>query len=415
MIKIMSELTNLKKELKAIMSCMGCGDCGYSIRPAVGRYLTCPVKEAKDDEGFEIYFSRGRMNVLKSILEGKLPLSRELAEYVYQCTECANCTEVCHETHNENIVLNTSKWIDHYKVWEALRKDLVEAGFAPLNRHKDLVDYMNDNTMKNPYGEDFDKKYEWASEFSGIKDKGEFVFFAGCTMPLRQQETLKNMMKILIAGGIEIALSKDEWCCGSIGLRIGEFNSVRNLMNHNLELFKNMGAQTVFTACAGCYRTLKKDYPEILGEELPFDVKHITEVIVYLINNNKISFDEIKTEQLKVTYHDPCHLGRHMDLYDIPREVVAKIPGVELMEMRRNRKHAWCCGAGGGVKSQFPDLAKDISKERIREAVETGADILTTSCPFCIGNFRDAYEEMEPEIKEKIQVIDLIDFIASKI
>ncbi len=157
------------------------------------------------------------------------------------------------------------------------------------------------------------------------------------------------------------------------------------------------------------------DYPEILEGELPFEVKHITEVLVDLLNNNQVPFKQEEGEKLKVTYHDPCHLGRHMDLYEIPREVVAKIPGVELIEMKRNRKHAWCCGAGGGVKSQFPDLAKDISKERIREAVESGADILTTSCPFCIGNFRDAYEEMEPEIKEKIQVIDVIDFIASKI
>ncbi len=394
---------------------MGCGDCGYAIRGAVGRYLTCPVKEAKDEEGFEIYFSRGRMNVLKSVLEGKLPLSRELAEFVYQCTECANCNEVCHETHNENLVLNTSKWIDHYKVWDALRKDLVEAGFAPLERHGNLVDYMKNDAMKNPYGEDIAKKFAWASEFPNIKDKGDFVFFAGCTMPLRQQDTLKNMMKLLNAGGMEIALSKDEWCCGSIGARIGEYNSVEDLMKHNIDVLKNMGAQTVFTACAGCYRTLKKDYPELLGEDIPFDVKHITEILVYLINNNKIHFDSGKTEQVKVTYHDPCHLGRHMDLYEIPREVVAKIPGVELIEMKRNRKHAWCCGAGGGVKSQFPDLAKDISKERIREAVESGADILTTSCPFCIGNFRDACEEMEPEIKERIQVIDVIDFIASKI
>jgi heterodisulfide reductase subunit D len=214
---------------------------------------------------------------------------------------------------------------------------------------------------------------------------------------------------------MEIALSKDEWCCGSIGARIGEYNTVEDLMRHNIDVFKDMGAKTVFTGCAGCYRTLKKDYPEILGENLPFEIKHITEVLVDLINNNKLPFDSSKSTPLKVTYHDPCHLGRHMDLYEIPREVIAKIPGVELIEMRRNRKHAWCCGAGGGVKSQFPDLAKDISKERIKEAMQSGANILTTSCPFCIGNLKDAYKEMGPEIQEKIQVIDIIDFIASKI
>ncbi|MBD3256618.1 MAG: hypothetical protein GF383_16110 [Candidatus Lokiarchaeota archaeon] len=410
----MSELENLKEEWKAVMSCMGCGDCGYAIRPAVGRYLTCPVKESKDEEGFEISFSRGRMNVLKSVLEGKLPLSKELAEFAYQCTECGNCTEVCHETQNPNLVLNTSKWVDHVKVWDALRRDLVKAGFAPLDRHKDLVDYMNKEDMKNPYGESKSKKYEWAKSFSNIKDKGEFAIFAGCTMPLRQVDTLKNMIKIFEAAGQYIALSRNEWCCGSVAMRIGDYDAVQEEVRHNIELFKEMGAKKVFSPCAGCYRTLKKDYPEIMGEELPFEVKHITEILVEMINNNKIPFKTPESSS-KVTYHDPCHLGRHMNLYEIPREVLKKIPGVELIEMRRNRKNAWCCGAGGGVKSQFPDLAVEISKDRIEEAIESGADVLTTSCPFCISNFYNAYDEMDAEIKGKIQVIDIIDLIASKI
>ena len=410
----MTELKNLKQQWKAIMSCMGCGDCGYAIRPAVGRYLTCPVKEAKGDQGFEIYFSRGRMNVLKSILEGKIPLSRELAEFVYQCSECGNCTEVCHMSQNDYIILPTSKWIDHVEVWNALRKDLVEAGFAPLEKHRKLIDYMNDETMRNPYGEDESKKFEWLSEFSNIKDKSDLVFFGGCTMPLRQVDTLKNMMKILNAAHIDLAISKNEWCCGSIALRIGDEESVKNLIKHNLALFQEMGAKTVFSACAGCYRTIKKDYPELLGEDLPFEVKHITEILVDLLKSNKIPFKE-EIENLKVTYHDPCHLGRHMNLYQIPREAVSRIPGVELIEMKRNRNNAWCCGAGGGVKSQFSELALDIAKDRIKEAIDTGADILTTSCPFCIGNFLDAYNDMEPELQEKIKVIDIIDFIASKI
>ena len=273
----MPELENLKKEWEAIFSCMGCGECGFAINPMVGIHLTCPVKEALGDEAFEIYFARGRMSVLKSILKGSIPLSKELAEFVYQCTECGNCTETCHQS-DENVVLNISNWIVHNNVWNALRKDLVEAGFAPLERHSKLVEYMNDLSMKNPYGEQIEKKFEWISEFPNIKEKGELAFFGGCTMPLRQTNTLKNMMKILQAAGIEIAMSKDEWCCGSIGLRIG--GTVGELIKHNVELFKNMGAKTVFTACAGCYRTLKKDYPEILGEDLPYEVKHITEIII---------------------------------------------------------------------------------------------------------------------------------------
>ncbi|TFF98808.1 MAG: (Fe-S)-binding protein [Promethearchaeota archaeon] len=381
----------------------------------MGRYLTCPVKEALGDEAFEIYFSRGRMAILKSILEGKLSLSRELAEYVYQCSECGNCTEVCHMTQNDNIILNTSKWIDHVEVWDALRRDLVKAGYAPLEKHARLIELMNREDMKNPYGELKVKKYEWAKGFSNIKEKGELAIFAGCTMPLRQRETLKNMMKILEAAGKEIAYSNDEWCCGSIAMRIGDYKSVEEEVHHNIDLFKKMGAKIVFSPCAGCYRTLKKDYPEYIGEDLPFEVKHITELLIEMMNNKEIPFKTPNSKTIKVTYHDPCHLGRHMGLYEIPRDVITNIPGIELIEMKRNKNNAWCCGAGGGVKSQFPDLAVEISKERIHEAIESGAEILLTSCPFCVGNLTDAYNEMDSETKENIKVVDLIDFIASRL
>ena len=134
-----------------------------------------------------------------------------------------------------------------------------------------------------------------------------------------------------------------------------------------------------------------------------------------MINNNEIPFKAVEGEAVKVTYHDPCHLGRHMDLYEEPREIISKIPGIQLIEMKRNRNNAWCCGAGGGVKSQFSELAIDISKERVREAIETGAQVLLTSCPFCVGNLQDALTQMSSDDQDKIKVVDIIDFIASKI
>lgn len=410
-----SKLENLKKRWKDIFTCMNCGDCGYAIRPAVGRFLTCPIKEAKGEEGFEIYFSRGRMNVLKSVLEGKLPLSRKLAEFAYQCSECGNCSEVCHQSQNEYIVHNTSKWIDHVEVWNALRMDLVEGGYSPLQRHKDLISYMRDEAMKNPYGEPKEKKLEWASQFSIIKEKADLAFFHGCTIPLKQSETLKNLMKILKAAGKEIAISKDEWCCGSIAIRIGDEKTAIETLKHNLEEIKKTEAKIVFTACAGCYRTLKKDYPNLIGEELPFEVKHVTELLNEMLINNEIPFKEVTGEEIIVTYHDPCHLGRHMGVYDIPRTIISKIPGVVFVEMKRNRNNGWCCGAGGGVKSQFPELALTIAKDRLHEAIKTEANILLTSCPFCVSNLNDAREDGGLVVHEKIKVLDLIDFIASKI
>lgn len=407
----MSDLKNLKKQWKAIMSCMSCGDCGFSIRPAVGRFLTCPVKEAKGEEGWEIWFSRGRMSVLKSILEGQLKLNKDLAEYAYQCSECGSCTAVCHQTHNPMIVLNTSKWIDHVDVWEALRRDLVEAGFAPLDRHAKLIENMNNPEMRNPYGEPKEKKYEWIKEAKGISKTGEIAFFAGCTEPLRQNETLINLGRIFEAAGKEFAVIDDEWCCGSISLRVGDIESVKENIEHNLEQIKKTGASKVFVACAGCYRTIKKDWPEITGEELPFEVINVTEILSDLIDKGSLKIPERDDEPENIVYHDPCHLGRHMGLYDPPRELIKKIPNTELVELKRTREAAWCCGAGGGVKSEFSDLALEIASNRINEVIESGINVLLTVCPFCVGNLSECVKNKNANIK----VIDIIDYIASKL
>jgi heterodisulfide reductase subunit D len=301
------------------------------------------------------------------------------------------------------------------KVWDALRKDLIEAGFAPLKRHDEILESIKDEQKKNPYNEKYEEKNNWISEHKQLKNKGELAFFAGCTLPLRQKDTLSNLMKIIITAGVDLAVSREEWCCNSIGLRIGDYSSIEEITSHNTKIFQDLGAKIVYTACAGCFRTMKKDYPEILGTEPPFQVKHITELLIDLLKENRIPFEETQGDTIKTAYHDPCHLGRHLDFYDIPRDVINNIPGIELIEMKRNRKNAWCCGSGGGVKSQYPDLALKISQERIEEAINSNASILTTSCPFCIGNLKDAYDELEQKLKEKIEVIDLINLIASKL
>ncbi|MCK4282215.1 MAG: (Fe-S)-binding protein, partial [Candidatus Lokiarchaeota archaeon] len=207
------------------------------------------------------------------------------------------------------------------------------------------------------------------------------------------------------------AVIEDEWCCGSIAIRIGDIESVKPNIEHNLEQIKKTGAKKVFVACAGCYRTLKKDWPEIFGQDLPFEVVNVTEVLLDLINDGSLKIPEKDIEAIKVAYHDPCHLGRHMDFYEPPREVIVKIPNTEMIELRRNRNNAWCCGAGGGVKSQFPELALDIAKDRIDEAVESGIDILLTECPFCVGNLADSVKKEKTNMK----VLDIIDYIATKI
>ncbi len=199
-------------------------------------------------------------------------------------------------------------------------------------------------------------------------------------------------------------------------------------------------------SCAGCYRTFKVDYPKQSGEPLPFDVKHTPDIILDLILDGKL---KIKTPyNKKVTWHDPCHTIRHIGLaiekgileksdnwlldsrnatkakeawYNRPREVLAAIPGLDLVEMYRIKGNSFCCGAGGGVKTQFSDMAMETALERVREAASTGAEVLLTSCPFCITNFTDAVKALKKKEEEtgedlstegsKLEVVELLELL----
>ena len=191
-------------------------------------------------------------------------------------------------------------------------------------------------------------------------------------------------------------------------IRTGQINISKDYMNYNVEQIKNTEVKKVITSCAGCYRTFKKDF-EKHGIEYDFEVFHTIELVKQLLDEGKIKF---KSEYKKtVTYHDPCHLGRHMGIYEIPREIYKKIPSLKLVEMKRNRNFAWCCGAGGGVKIGYPDWAVEVSKERLEEAKETGATVISSTCPFCRTNLSDANDNynFKMEVLDLMEIIDQLD------
>ena len=196
-------------------------------------------------------------------------------------------------------------------------------------------------------------------------------------------------------------------------LRTGQVDIALEFMNYNIAKIRSTGATKVVTSCAGCYRTLLKDY-EKFGADLGFEVYHTGELIKNLLDEGKI---KIKSSYDKViTYHDPCHLGRHMEMYEVPREIIKQIPGIQFVEMERNRENAWCCGAGGGVKIGFPDWALNISKERLEEAKETKASVLTSMCPFCKTNLSDANEKFDMgfEVLDLVEILDQLEIEVNK-
>ena len=265
--------------------------------------------------------------------------------------------------------------------------------------------------MFNPYGEPNSNNEDLKKQYK-LSDEAEWVYFIGCTSNYRQKNLRDATLRFLKKAGIDFTLI-DEHCCTSPLIRTGQIDTIKDFMNYNLQKINETGALKVITSCAGCFRTLRQDF-EKHGVAHNLEVYHTSELIKNLLDEQKIQF---KSDfQNKITYHDPCHLGRHMGVYDIPRDVYKQIPGAEIVEMERNRENAWCCGAGGGVKIGYPDWALEISKERLEEAKDTGAKIISSTCPFCRTNLNDANEKFKMgfQILDLIEIIDKLDFEVKK-
>nr|MDO8082647.1 heterodisulfide reductase-related iron-sulfur binding cluster [Candidatus Freyarchaeota archaeon] len=311
----------------------------------------------------------GRCLLAYYIENGQLEPTKEILDIMYQCTTCGLCQANCLLEY------------DIPKVVEKLRADLVERGFANENAAKLAKNVEKEH---NPYGEPHSERFSKvkAAKKEKEKEKGnpEVVYFVGCTSAYRNPEIAEAVLRILDKAKVNYTILDDEWCCGSPILRTGYRKHAEELMKHNQRAINSLKAKTIITSCAGCYKTLKQDYPE-QGFSLDAEILHASEYIQRLIDEKKIKLDK-KVKKL-VTYHDPCHLGRHSEIYDAPRKLLEQIPGVELVEMEFNRENAHCCGSGAGMEATYPEIANAAGSRRIEEAKETGAKVITTTCPFC--------------------------------
>ncbi len=240
------------------------------------------------------------------------------------------------------------------------------------------------------------------------------LYFAGCMATFREKQIAKTTIQLLRKLNTDFTmLGSEEWCCGSVMMRSGNISVAKQMVEHNVNAIRSTGADTIVTSCAGCYRTIKQDYPKYVGK-LGFEVLHTPEYILRFIESSKI---KIKTypngKNVRLTYHDPCHLGRHMNIFDPPRKVLKAIPGIELIEMSRSRENARCCGSGGGVASAFKGLAEDMADIRINDALEIRADILTSACPFCTYALKSAVKRAGKD--NELKVLDFSEILASVI
>lgn len=237
-------------------------------------------------------------------------------------------------------------------------------------------------------------------------DAIDVLYYVGCTASydVNVKEVAINTINILQHLDIKFGiLGTEEKCCGSVLLRIGDHEFER-LASYNVKLFNSLNVKMLVTSCAGCYRTIATDYVKV--GELNMEVLHTCQLIDRLIKEKRI---ELTHEvPLKATYHDPCHMGRHSNVYDEPREVLKKIPGLEFVEMERIREFSRCCGAGGGLKAGFGDVQNLMAQERVRDAERTGATHLVSTCPFCYQGLQIGINA----IQSKVKMTDLTELVA---
>ncbi len=298
------------------------------------------------------------------------------------------------------------------EVFEAMRYEAVRTGAAPLEAHKRLLN--NVINYRNPWGQPRKRRIQWAKEEQvkrialGGKDRARVLYFVGCTAALDPSlhHVVKSTARLLTKAGVDFGiLGEEEPCCGSVFLRVGLRDQARILAHETMRIIHQTGVDTVVTSCAGCYKTFANDYRSF-GELKP-RIVHVSQYVLECMHQGTLKVQHLDS-RLKVTYHDPCHLGRHTGLYDPPRVLLESIVGTGLVEMSRSRANAWCCGAGGGVRSAFEEMALGAAIERIDEASETGAQVVVTSCPFCLQNLQAAVQATG----RSLQLADITDLIA---
>lgn len=267
---------------------------------------------------------------------------------------------------------------------------------------------FGDGSIQAKQDESIEKKYDNALERKEIQsaDSIDILYFVGCTASydINVEEVGINTINILDALGLKYGiLGMEEKCCGSVLLRIGDYEFER-LSEYNIRLFNSLNIKMLVTSCAGCFRTIKEDYKKM--GKLNMEVLHTSELLARLLREGKL---ELKHEvPVKVTYHDPCHMGRHSNVYDSPREILRAIPGLEFMEMERIYEFSRCCGAGGGLKAGFPDIQNKMAQERVRDAERTGAERLVSTCPFCYQGLQVGINA----IRSNVKMTDLTELVA---
>lgn len=381
---------------------------------------------------FHSYSGGGKLITALSLMEGRSTVTESMKKSVFICTMCGLCDTSCKICRYN---------MEPLAAMRELRFKLVEDGHTLPQLAPVLEGLRREGNM---LGQPRARRGDWAAALKVkelAREQAEYVFHAGCRYAFDGDlgHIARGCVELLQRAGLDVGiLGAQENCCGGRAHDMGYRGDFRRDADANLTVWGKAGVRTIVTPCADCYHAFKRLYTAEAGSQ--FKVLHMVELVDQLVKQGKLKFT--RPVNLKVTYHDPCKLGRlgesHVPwqgkekkifaqavaydpprpryngawgVYEPPRDVLRAIPGVQLVEMERIKEAAWCCGAGGGAREAYPEFSNWTATERMEEASTTGADAIVSACPWCRRNFLDAVASGAP----RMQVLDIMELVLQAI
>jgi len=318
-------------------------------------------------------------------------------EDIWRCTTCGTCPQRC------------PRGVNQIELGVSLRRIATEYGVFPKTVTPIVTVSGSLQAEGNPFNMDRSKRADWAEGLSvkPFVEGMEILYFPGCYLSYdpRLKKVAAATVKILNKAGVDFGiLGTKENCCGESIRKTGNEQLFKHLAKENIKNFIDRGVKKILVSSPHCYHTFKNEYPEF---SVNFEIIHITEFLSELMQAGRLK--AVREYGKKITYHDPCYLGRHNKIFDAPRDVLNRIPGVEFTEMEERRESSFCCGGGGGRIWMETPKGERFADLRLKQAVDVGAEVLVTACPYCITNFTDSSLSLEDgqsiEVKDITEVV----------
>jgi len=360
---------------EAYKYCYQCGKCD----------VVCPWNRVTD------------FSIRKIVRQAALGLPEIELDEIWRCSTCGSCPDRC------------PRGVEQIEVGVAIRR--IAAAYGVFPGAAKALPMISASLVSdgNPLSEERDKRTEWAKDLAvkPFTEGMEILYFVGCyySYDPRNMKVAVATTKLLKRAGVDFGiLGTKENCCGESIRKTGNEDAFKTLARENIKAFIDHGVKRILVSSPHCYHTFVNEYSEFM---MNLEVVHISQYLAELIEQGRLEIDGEFGR--RVTYHDPCYLGRHNGVFDEPRGILAKLDGLDLVEMSDSRMNSLCCGGGGGRIWMHTDKGERFGDLRLAQAQEVGAEVLVTSCPYCISNFEESRlglpDEDALEVKDLTEVV----------